>query len=305
MSLTSNGKGVLKGEAVNTTAEAIEYMYPAGTLFSNGKGDVVLLHDTFVNLAPKKAAELSLSVAQTSSANGILSGEFSQRGEAEGPLHQLVHRISIKDSVAPSVAQTAVLILVDDAPLDTITSFPRLRPKALANTGPKPFCTAPQDLIAALALIRNAGIDLNKIAVMGEPQLEVMTMLNPDSHEAAMALFGITRETEWAYWQQELLQGDPSVRHYALYGIARYFPDVALEMLPSWVKTKTLPRSYRISAAWALALIEDSRANEELQGLRREFPDDAGLRQALDGALRHREGGNEKATGGTESKLNS
>ena len=289
--LTTDTKGMLKGRAVNSTEAAIPYTFPAGTLFSNGTGDMVLLTNVSVTVPPKDSADLSLAVAQTSSANGVLTGEFAPHAGTVDGLQPLLPLLAPEKHVSRSAAQAAVLIADNDASLDVVASFPRNRPVALANIGTKPFAASPADLITALGLIREAGIDPAATAILGEPQLKVMTMLDPDSHPAAKQFFGISDDTEWAFWKHQLLQGDPALRHYALYGIARYYPDVALQMLPRWVRDPDLYRNYRLSAAWALALIDDARAQDELKDLQSEFQKDPGMRQAIDRALKRWENG--------------
>jgi hypothetical protein len=49
------------------------------------------------------------------------------------------------------------------------------------------------------------------------------------------------------------LDGDPSIRHYALFGIARFYPEIALEMLPKWVREAKTHPVYRMSAIQAIA----------------------------------------------------
>ena len=289
VTLTTDQQNSLRGQASNVSAQPVVYARPAGTLFSNGEGDVVLLKDVSVEVPPKGKVPLSLPVAQTTVGTRMLEGRFTPRaGAVSDALRPLVELLAHKQNVSPAVAQTAVLIVNDDAPLDMIASFPRLQPPALVNTADeRPFSVSPADLIASLRLIQEAGLDPAKSALMSEPQLKVMTLLDPESHAAAMEFYGLSDQTEWSYWKKQLLDGDPALRHYAFYGIARYYPAVALDMLPRWVRDPGVYRSYRLSAAWALALVDDARAPQTLQGLRQEFQADAGLRQTLDRALQH------------------
>jgi hypothetical protein len=78
-------------------------------------------------------------------------------------------------------------------------------------------------------------------------------MIEPITRAAAMRYYGLTAATEWEFWKSELLSGDASTRHYALYGIARFYPEVALEMLPRWARETKTNHVYRISAVQALA----------------------------------------------------
>jgi len=86
-----------------------------------------------------------------------------------------------------------------------------------------------------------------------------------------MRYYGITQETEWDYWKHHLLEGEESTRHYALYGIARFYPDVALKMLPMWVREPKTNPVYRISAVQALAETQKQEAVTILRQLEKEF----------------------------------
>ena len=73
-------------------------------------------------------------------------------------------------------------------------------------------------------------------------------------------------------------------------------------MLPRWVRDPGVYRSYRLSAAWALALVDDARAPQELTDLRKELQADAGLRQTLDRALQHWNADNSQPGAGHSAK---
>ena len=277
----------LRGRADNSTDQAITWGYPAGITFSNGIGNVVLLKSASVQVPPHYFSELELPIAVTSSENGVLEGSFSKHGSADEKLQGLVRMLDGQHHFSADAAQTAVLALTEDVPLDVVSPFPRVRPLALSDSLDHPFRVSSSDLIEGLDLLREAGVSIEQLSMMADPQLKIMSLLDPMSHAAAMRLFGITEQNAWDYWRGQLLQGDPALRHYALYGIARYYPDVALVMLPQWVRAKSLYRNFRLSAAWALALIEDARAQKELLQLQRETNDDPGLKQAIGRALRH------------------
>jgi hypothetical protein len=104
------------------------------------------------------------------------------------------------------------------------------------------------DIVTALTALREIGAPDASIAMTIDPQLKIESMIDPLSRAAAMRYYGITPETEWEYWKTELLSGDPSTRHYALYGIARFYPNVALEMLPKWARQVQTGHVYRLSA---------------------------------------------------------
>ncbi len=113
--------------------------------------------------------------------------------------------------------------------------------------------------------MKGAGYPRASFTVAHEPQLQIEAMIDPLSHAAALVYYGITPEREWTYWRDELTKGDASTRHYALYGIGRYFPDVALQMLPAWARDKRLAPIYRHSALQALAETRRPEAISVLQ----------------------------------------
>jgi len=91
------------------------------------------------------------------------------------------------------------------------------------------------------------------LAITVDPQLKSEAMIDPLAHALAMQYYKIPFDHEWSYWKNELLQGDPAIRHYALYGIARFFPEIAVQMLPKWARGMNLTPTYRHSAIRALA----------------------------------------------------
>ena len=295
MNFAADTTARLKGQVTNPTHADIAYTFDAGALFSNGSTEMVLVWSEPVKVLAGATLDVTLHVALTSSAHAKLDGKFTPHaGRVEG-LDPLLD-VFAQRKPSSGAMQTAVLAVTEDVPLDVVAGFPRLRPLALAGGDLKPLQVSTVDIVDALSLLKAAGVDTSMTAMTSEPQLKIMAMLNPDSHGAAMSFYGITEQTEWSFWKDQLLQGDPTLRHFALYGIARYYPDVALVMMPRWVRDQNLYHNYRVSAAWALALIDDARAQEELVSLRQEFKGDAGVRQAIDRALRHRDSGRAPAS---------
>jgi hypothetical protein len=288
LTLAGDGSPLLKANAVNATDAPLSWSFAAGTLFSNGTGQVVLLRDVSGSVPAKGQAESTLPVAATNTSKGQLTGAFTRLAGSISALEPLLKIIAGNKSLSPGAMQTAVLAICQNVSLDAISSVPtNLRPPSLENNDPLPFRESTPDIMSAFILLQEAGLDTRKMAMTGDPEFKLLAMLNPESHGTAKTFFGISDAQEWSYWRNQLLAGDPELRHYALYGIARYYPEVALQMLPHWVRTANVSHSYRVSAAWALALIDDRRARMELTGLRQELAGDPTMRQALDRALRH------------------
>ena len=110
-------------------------------------------------------------------------------------------------------------------------------------------------------------------------------MIDPACRATAMRYYNITSGAEWNYWKNELLAGDPGTRHYALSGIARFYPDVALDMLPKWAREKRTTPIFRLTAVQALAETQRPEALPVLQQLVTELGRNTELgRAAIDAA---------------------
>ena len=169
--------------------------------------------------------------------------------------------------MARETLATAILLVTENPPLAAFARFGLLTGDAPAGRYPECYRVATADLLAALSLAREAGIPRSALAAAGEPQLRIEAMIDPLSHAAALRLWNLAPEKEWTYWKEELLHGDASTRHYALYGIGRYFPDVALQMLPDWARDQRVNVLFRQSAIQALAETRRPAAISVLQQL--------------------------------------
>ena len=170
--------------------------------------------------------------------------------------------------IPAAAAQTAALALTENLPLAAFAKFAQPNGGKISKLGNSDFKADTCDILAALLALRDIGLD-SHLALTIDPQLEIESMIDPLAHPLALAYYGIN--DEWAYWHHELLQGASATRHYALYGIARFYPDVALQMLPKWAReTKTQP-VYRLSAVQALAETQRPEAVAILRQLEAEF----------------------------------
>jgi len=173
--------------------------------------------------------------------------------------------------------QTAVLALMENLPLNAVCKFTPLAGELKSRFNTDAFRVETTDIIAGLEALRAVGVPDTSVVMTVDTQLKIEAMIEPLCRAAAMHYYNLTPETEWAFWKNELLQGDPATRHYALYGIARFYPDVAMEMLPKWAReTKTNP-VFRLSAVQALA---DTQRPEALPVLR-QLADDFGMNTEL------------------------
>jgi hypothetical protein len=112
-------------------------------------------------------------------------------------------------------------------------------------------------------------------------------MIDPAAHAMAISYYKITPETEWDYWKTELSVGNTSTRHYALYGIARFYPDVALDMLPKWARETRTSTIFRLSAIQALAETDRTEALPILRQLSDELGRYSELGRAANNAAQY------------------
>jgi hypothetical protein len=171
---------------------------------------------------------------------------------------------SERDEISSAAMQTAILALTENLPLSAFAKFAPLNGTA-SQHNTDAFRVETGDLLAALTALRESGAKMETLALTVDPQLRIEAMIEPLSREAAKRFYGISEEHEWDFWKHELLDGNPSTRHYALFGIARFYPDVAIEMLPKWAREAQTHPVYRLAAVQALA---DTQRAEALPILR-------------------------------------
>jgi hypothetical protein len=256
------GVNALHVKVANTTAQPSMLRFPAGAIFEDERSQLVLLKPVDATVAPGGTLDQELVVAALSSAKHDSRGAFKSSTRTQPKLDRLMKHLESHSAMPVGVVQTAVLVILEDAPVDLFAQFSR--PKAAAPAS-ESFKVETSQIIAALQLLREIGTE--STALSQDPQLKIEAMIDLNAHDIAKQFYGISSEAEWAYWRHELLAGDPSTRHYALYGIARYYPEVAMVMMPRWAReTRTLPH-YRRAAIGALGLTQNSAAKPILQDL--------------------------------------
>jgi hypothetical protein len=201
---------------------------------------------------PAQGTDLSLATAALHSANKVGESAYKLSYQGVPKLQPFLAWLAEHPEVASPAAQTAVLALTENPPLSAIAKFaPTNGVTSKFNTDA--FRVETGDIIAALSALRDCGVRLETVALTVDPQLRIEAMIEPLSRELAKRYYGISEEREWDFWKGELLSGDPSTRHYALFGIARFYPEIALDMLPRWVREPKTHPVYRMSAIQALA----------------------------------------------------
>jgi hypothetical protein len=225
---------------------------------------VIVTRSAVAELMPARSVELSLSTAALHSSNVVGETLYRPSYRTADRLEGFLLWASLCGEISSGAIQTAILALVENLPLSALAKFvPSSGTASQHNTDA--FRVETADLLAALTALRESGVKLETIAIAGDSQLRIEAMIEPMSREAAKRYFGISEEREWEFWRRELMEGNPTTRHYALYGIARFYPTVAIEMLPKWAREAQTHPVYRLAAVQALA---DTQRPEALPILR-------------------------------------
>ena len=263
-----NGKDRLFMDARSNSAQPLRLHLDAGQLLASDDSTIVIVKSQTLDFAPHAALHEEFPTAATSSGNHVIGAEFHLSSGALPDLDKLFAYVAAHPEASASAIQTATLILTENLPLSAFARFNELSAGPGAIQESQDFKATTVDILTALTIVKDIGID-RPLAVTIDPQLEVEAMIDPSSHSLAIQYYGIT--DEWAFWKNQLLQGDPTTRHYALYGIARYYPNVALEMLPKWARGETISPVFRMSAVQALAQTGRPEAIPILRELEREL----------------------------------
>jgi hypothetical protein len=279
------GPNALQVQISNKNDKPAKVSLKAGDVFENGEDSLVLLKPYKAEAAPGAKMTGDLVVAVTNSANQGTSGTFKGSPRTFSKLTALLRHLETNPDIPLPVVQTAVLALTEDAPVDLFAQFPRLQPQPSYSI--RNFKVETAEIIAAAQTLRDIGVNATSLAQ--DPQLKIEAMMDRRSHDIASRYYGIGQESEWDFWRNQLLQGDPSTRHYALYGIARFYPDVALQMMPKWALEIRTMTHYRKAAIGALALTQKLEARQILQALERELSKENELAQYVGPALRYLE----------------
>jgi hypothetical protein len=272
-----NGRDSLHAILLNKTADALTVRVPAGQMFESGSNVVLVLRSGEVQLRSGKPVDVAIETLATRSANRVVERPYTLSYGTLPRLTALLDYANEHAEVSTATFQTAALALTENLPLSAVSKFTAAGGDLPTRFDTTPFRVETNEIIHALLTLRAIGVRDGDLAMNIDPQLKVEAMIDPLTRPAAMRYFGITPATEWEYWKRQLLSGDPSTRHYALYGIARFYPEIALEMLPKWARETKTETVYRISAIQALA---DTQRPEALPILE-QLSDDLGRNTEL------------------------
>lgn len=277
-----NGREKMRATLTNLVGRTVRIKAEAGQMLTSGRNAVVIVRAGETVVAAGKSVEFPLQTAATRSTNKIKDAVYLPSYSQPQRIAALLPHIQTRHELSAGAIQTAVLALTENLPLNAVSKFTPATVGLKSRFNTDAFRVDAAEVIAALTALREIGVADASIAMTIDPQLKIESMIEPLSRAAAMRYYGLTSETEWEYWKTELLTGDVSTRHYALYGIARFYPNVALEMLPKWARQVQTAHVFRLSAIQALA---DTQRREAL-GVLNELADELGTETELGRAAR-------------------
>lgn len=269
--LLGNGRDTLAITLQNSGSQARRVQLGAGAIFHSGEKHVVLVRDLEIEIAPGQAIQTEAQTAAVSSTNTLSESAYELRGMRMPQLDRLIPHLREHPELSVRAVQTAVLALTENLPASAFASYEQVGGDLPTQFDTSAFQAPTSEIVEALIVLRAIGCRDDQLALTVDPQLKIEAMIDPLAHALAMRYYGIAAAQEWEYWKTELLRGDASTRHYALYGIARFFPDVALDMLPRWAREAKTSPVYRMSAMRALAETQRPEALPVLRQLSYEF----------------------------------
>jgi hypothetical protein len=272
-----NGREKMRAVLTNRTTVALVVRVPAGQMMESGRNTVVVARAGEVEVRPGKAVEVTIQTAATRSANAVAEASYQLSFGTLPKLDTLLAYVQERSDLTSGAVQTAVLALTENLPLSSVAKFTGVGGDLETRFDTSSFKADTGDILTALTTLRAIGARDGDLALTIDPQLKIEGMIEPATRSAAMSYYGIAPEREWEYWKTELLSGEPNTRHYALYGIARFYPEIALEMLPKWARETKTQNVLRLSAIQALA---DTQRPEALPILQR-LSDELGTQTEL------------------------
>ena len=268
-----NGYSEIKATLANRSNKPLRLTVGSGLIFETAdlRQQMVVARGQTLDLPVGSSRAAWLASAATRSANALTRQPYRLCPDTLQNLTPLFAQVDKSPEISREAIQTAVLLLSENAPLGLFAKF-----SLLSGDTPLPVVsTAYQvntgEILAAFTLLKEARYPRMNLVAAQEPQLKIEAMIDPLAHAAAVHYYNLSHEQEWAYWRDELSKGDLSTRHYALYGIGRYYPDVALQMLPDWARAAQLSSMMRTSAIQAMAETHRPEAISVLQELVSEF----------------------------------
>ncbi len=268
-----NGRSEIKATLANRSSKPLRLLVGSGLIFETAdlQQQMVVARGQTLDLPVGSTRAAWLACAATRSANALTPQPYQLCPDTLQNLAPLFTQVDQSPEISRDAIQTAILLLTENAPLGLFAKFNLLSGDVPMSVGTTAFQVNTGEILAAFGLLKEAGYPRMNLVAAQEPQLKIEAMIDPLAHAAAVHYYNMSHEQEWVYWRDELSKGDLSTRHYALYGIGRYYPDVALQMLPDWARAAQLSSMMRTSAIQAMAETHRPEAISVLQQLVSEF----------------------------------
>ena len=295
--ISGNGRETARARVSNPGATIRHVRVTAGQILLNERNSVIVVRPGLLALAPGKTSELALQTAALRSSNKLVEAAYRITLDPAPQLDPLLGYIQDHPEFTPGAIQTAVLAVTENLPLSAVAKFSSGGGQLRSRFDTTAFRAETAEVVAALLALRETGRTDAEVAMSIDPQLKIEAMIDPRARPVAMRYYGLTAETDWEYWKNELATGDPATRHYALYGIARYYPDIALDMLPKWAREVRTSSILRLSAIQALADTQRAEALTILRQLTAELGRYTALGRAAASTAQHLDAHLAKAVG--------
>ena len=281
---SGNGRDAMRATLSNHTKSILQARVEPGLVFESGRNAVVVARPTEVEIEPGKSVQATFQTAATRSSNKIENAAYTITYNHVPRAEPLLTYAQEHLELSPGAIQTAILALNENVPLSSVAKFTSATSELESRINTDGFRVETYDIITALAALREMGVRDSALAMTLDPQLRIEAMIEPLCRPAAMRYYGITSENEWSFWKTELLSGEPATRHYALYGIARFYPDIAIDMLPKWALETKTNSVFRLAALQALAETQRPEAVNILNRLSENLGRETELGRAARGA---------------------
>ncbi len=281
---SGNGREAMRATLFNKENVTLKAHVEAGLVFESGRNAVVAVRPTEVEIEPGKTVQATFQTAATRSGNKVGNAAYVITYNHVPRVEPLLTYAQDHLELSPGAIQTAILALNENLPLSSVAKFSSSTSELESRFNTDPFRVDTYDIITALGALREMGVADSSVAMTLDPQLRIEAMIEPLCRFAAMRYYGISAENEWGYWKTELLSGEPATRHYALYGIARFYPDIAIDMLPKWALETKTSGVFRLAALQALADTQRPEAVDILNRLAENLGRETELGRAARGA---------------------
>jgi hypothetical protein len=285
-SFVGNGRDRLAMSVVNRTNRTLRTWVEGSQIFESELGRVMVARTKIFMIPPGGSVQEEIVTAALSSKNQVGKAPVRVTAFRDARMEALAIYLERNPQITRGSIQTAILSILENLPLGAFARFPVKGVDVQLGRSTDSYRVDSADIVQCLGMLRELGVSEERLALSVDPQLQVESMIDPLARAFAKRHYGITDQAEWAYWKQQLLSGDAATRHYALYGIARFYPDIALQMLPAWAREDRTNTVFRVSAIQALAETNRPEAATLLRHLIYEFGDQTDLGRSDSNALR-------------------